>query len=69
MVCRAWRTTRGGGVPELPAQRLGFGVGERAANAQQLEPAHEICGEAHQRHPGPVGVEVGEREPARDRRL
>ena len=59
----------GGGVPELPAQRLGFGVGERAGQAEQLEPADEIGGEAHHGHPGPVGVEVGEREPFETRRL
>jgi hypothetical protein len=31
--------------------------------AQQLEPADEISGEAHQCHPGAVGVEVAEGEP------
>ncbi len=56
----------GGGVPQLPAQRLGLGGGEPAGQAQQLEPAHEVGRVTHQRQPGPVGVEVAEGEaPAR----
>jgi RNA polymerase sigma-70 factor, ECF subfamily len=31
----------GGGVPEPPAQRLGFGAGEMPGEAQELEPADE----------------------------
>ena len=54
----------GGGVPEPPAQRLGFGAGEVPGEAEELEPAHQVGGEAHGGEPGPVGVEVGEREPA-----
>jgi hypothetical protein len=53
----------GGCVPQAPAQRLGFGDGEWASEAEQLEPAHEGVGEADDSEPGPVGVDVGEREP------
>ena len=53
----------GGGVPETPAQRLGFGGGEGAGEAKLLEPAHEGVGETHNREPGAVGVDAGEREP------
>ena len=52
----------GGGVPEAPAEGLGFGFGERPGEAQLLKPAHEGVGEADDREPGPVGVDVGERE-------
>lgn len=52
-----------GGVPEPTAQCLGFGGGEGAGEAEQLEPADEVGGEAHGGHPRPVGVKVGEGEP------
>ena len=51
------------GVPQSPAQRLGFGDGERAGQAEQLEPAHQGIGEAHDTEPGPDGFDVDEREP------
>lgn len=53
----------GRGVPEAPAQRLGFDRGEGPGEAQELESGNEIGGEADGGEPGLVGVEVGEREP------
>ena len=53
----------GRGVPELPAEGVGFGLGEMPGEAEQLEPADEVGSEADQGHLGPVGVEVGEGEP------
>ena len=52
----------GGGVPQRPAQRLGFGDGEDAVQAELLEPAHDGVGDADDGEPGPVGVDVDERE-------
>lgn len=52
------------GVPQPPSQCLGFGDGQGTGQAQQLEPAHQVAGEADDGQPGPVGVEVGEGEPA-----
>lgn len=53
----------GRGVPQRPAQRLGFGNGEGAGAAELSEPAHQSVGETHDGQPGSVGVDVGEREP------
>jgi hypothetical protein len=49
----------GGGVPELPPQRLGFRDGEGPVETVELEPADEIRGERDDREAGPVGVERG----------
>ena len=54
----------GGGVPEPPAQGFGLGAGEVAGEAEELEPADEVGGEAHDGEPCLVGVTVGEGEPA-----
>ena len=42
---------------------LGFVV---VGEAELLEPAHEAVGEGNDGEPGPVGVDVGEREPVSD---
>ena len=54
----------GGGVPERPAQPFRFRDCEFAVTAEQLEPADEVGGHAHECEPRPVRVEPGEREPA-----
>ena len=54
----------GRGVPQGPAQRLGFGGGEGSGQAELLEPADQAVGHADDGQPGGVGVEVAEGEPA-----
>jgi len=51
----------GWGVPQPPAQRFGFRDREWSAQAEQLEPADYVGGEADQGQPGLVGVEITER--------
>ena len=52
-------------VPELPAQGLGLGDEEGAGEAELLKPSDERVVEGDHGEPGPVGADVGEREPAR----
>jgi hypothetical protein len=59
----------GGGVPQLPAQRFGFGDGEGSAETEQLEPADQVGGVTDNGEPGLVGGEVTEGEPQQPRRF
>jgi hypothetical protein len=52
----------GRGVPDRPAQRFGFGAGERPGQAELLEPADQGVGHADGGEPGGVGLEVAEGE-------
>ena len=63
MVRPADRTIRAGVCHSVQRNRFGFGGLERAGAAQLLEPADETVAGAHEMKPGPVGVEVAEREP------
>ena len=60
---RAWRTMRAGVCHRLQRSVLGSATASGPVQAEQLEPAHEGVGEADDGEPGPVGVDVDEREP------
>jgi len=50
------------GVPPAPADRLGLGLAQLVAQAEELEPPVQVGGEAHRGRPGRVGVDVAEGE-------
>lgn len=62
-VAAAAADNAGRGVPYRPAELFRFVLGGRAVTAEELEPAGQVGGPAHDGEAGGVGVPVGEGEP------
>ena len=69
MCWRARRTTRPGACQSCHRNVFGSAMASGPSKQHELEPADEVGGERDDGEPGPVGVEINEREPVQTRAL